>query len=358
MTSPNLTRLNQTTPNPANPNPATPNLAPMNRATAQRRLPVRAALIALTTLPLTACLMDSPYFGQTFSSTTSEVPIQTWTTDKSRLVKIECSKAYHGGLYPAFGPETWLPVADVTPSSQPSYDPNGLAAYSAGVRQALSADCWHADGAYNPPKYMTALRATQQTASGSTTVFRVFDAAGLECLGREIGKARSWGGWISPGCALNYSNSSTPLPWVKIIATSQGAASMAMARPLSLKSAPTTTALTADEMARVHADEPYDEAWAAAMEKRLTEAFHDANPQGSALLSASCRHTMCKVEVLHADAQAALEFAEALAPYGLYSGDGEHGQQYDFRSDKGSGTVYYLARDAHRLPTGPARQQP
>lgn len=354
-------------PNLTAPSVPTTNRQPLRRPPS-RRLPLRAALIAVAALPLTACVFDSPYFGQTFTSTASTIPIQTWTTDNTRPVKIECSKAYHGGLYPAFEPETWLPVADIAPGSQPSYDPNGGVIYNAGRSQVLPAECWHADGAYNPPKYMTALRATQQTASLSTTVFRVFDAAGLECLGREIGKARSWIGWMSPGCALNYSNSSTPLPWVKIIANAQGAASMATARPLSLKSAPTTAptatltatltaALTADEMARAHAGEAYDEAWAAAMEKRLTEAFHSAAPQGSALLSASCRHTMCKVEVLHADAQAALEFAEALAPHGLYSGDGERGQRYDFRSDKGSGTVYYLARDEHKLPTGAARQR-
>jgi hypothetical protein len=179
---------------------------------------VATLALAAVTLTLTGCVFDSPYWAQTFDNTTSVVPIQTWTTDKTRDVKIECSQAYHGGLQPAFGPEDWHFVTNLTPSQSASYDPMGAMVYSAGKTMALPASCWYADTAYSPPKYMTALKASQLTASGTTTVYRVFDSAGLECLGREIGKGKSWFAWLSKNCALNYSGSSTALPWVRIIA--------------------------------------------------------------------------------------------------------------------------------------------
>ena len=70
------------------------------------------------------------------------------------------------------------------------------------------------------------------------------------------------------------------------------------------------------------------------------------------LQAATCHHTMCRVEVHHADEAAALQFAVALAPQGLFSGDGSHGQQYEIRADRVVTTVYYLAREDQRLPAG------
>lgn len=323
------------------------------------RIPtLRAALVAAISVPLTACVLDSPYFGQTFASTTTAIPIQAWTGDNNRTVRIECSKAYHAGIYPWGGPEVWLPVADLTPSAVPSYDPNGGVTYSAGIKQALPAACWYADNAYTPPKYMTALRATQLNANGSTVTFRVFDAGGLECKGREVGKSRSWTGWVNAGCALTYSNSTTLLPWVRISSNTLGVAAMAAAAPTALtrKGEPPSSmnGPGADEMARAFDSEATDKTWAEGMQHQLLLAFSQTHPEGTDLQSASCRQTMCQVIVVHDDEAALGRFAAALAPYGLYSGDGQRGRRYDLATRAGLGAVYYLARDDHSLPgTGP-----
>ena len=328
---------------------------------------LRTLLAAAATLPLSACVLDSPYFGQSFNSTTASIPIQAWTNDKSRQVKIECSKASHAGLYPWGGPENWLPVANVMPSSSPSYDPNAGVTYSVGTKQVLPAGCWHADTAYNPPIYMTALRATQLNSNGATVTFRVFNAAGLECKGLEVGKSRSWIGWLAPGCALTYANSTTPLPWVRILSYTLGVSAMSApagaSSSLTIGSAPAVdkaeAAASAEPdaatMAKAFDSEDSDKSWADAAQHRLLVAFAEARPEGTELKSALCRQTMCQVIVQHQDEEALAHFVAALAPAGLYSGDGERGRRYDLPARKGLAAVYYLAREDHRLPVAAGR---
>jgi hypothetical protein len=315
----------------------------------------RVLPVGLVALALGGCVFESPYWAQTFDSTGSQIPIQTWTTDKTRNVKIECSKAYHGGLQPPFGPEEWHLVTNLTPSVNPSYDTAGAAIYSAGTKIALPSVCWHADGAYSPPKHMTALRATQLTASGGTTVYRVFDLAGLECLGRENGKGGSWFSWLSKHCAKTYSDGSTPIPWVRVIANAAGASAMAVrALPKAMAAAPAAAAQTSSEdlvasLDRAFQGEPVDPKWGASQAARLRAAFEAARPSGSVLVDSACRSTLCRVEVTHADIAAQERFVGALAPLGLFSNDGASGAAQHSGGKSGMRSVYFMAREGRDL---------
>ena len=108
-------------------------------------------------------------------------------------------------------------------------------------------------------------------------------------------------------------------------------------------------------MARTFDAEPADAAWAEPMAQRLMVAFAEAHPEGTELQSASCRQTMCQVVVIHEDEAALDRFAAALAPQGLYSGDGIRGRRYELKTKAGLGAVYYLAREEHRLPGADSR---
>ncbi len=168
----------------------------------------RTLLAAVLAVSMSGCLLTSPFWGQEFSTHTEAIPLQAWTSNKTAAITFECATAFHGGLYPPFGTPTWIPVANIMPSQNPSYDSLGTAIYSAGVKMALPSSCWRMD---TNNSWYTSIRATQITTSG-TTVYRVFDQAGLSCLGASIGSSGSWLGWT--GCPLTYSNSSNAVPYV------------------------------------------------------------------------------------------------------------------------------------------------
>lgn len=315
------------------------------------------ALAALTLAATAGCVFDSPYWAQTFASTTTPVPIQTWVMNRTAPVVIECSPAYHGGLYPWGGPETWLPVTSLTPSTQASYDPSGTVTYSAGTSMSLPAGCWHADDAYTPAKYMTALRA-RQTIGSTTTTFNVFDTTGLECLGREIGKGRSWVAWLGKGCALTYSGSTTAIPYVRIIANALGSGAMAARSlapaPMAGAAAPAkalkadTGAAQAAVVAASFEAQPVDTAWSAETEARLRMALDGASGAGAQVAAMACRSTMCRIEVTHDGATGAGGFLARIATSGLFSNDGQRGLMVESSRTQ---AVYYLAREGQKLPT-------
>jgi hypothetical protein len=164
----------------------------------------RGALVALvalgvaaTPLILSGCLMTTPYWNQEFADHTKAVPFQAFTTNKSIQVKFECAKAFHGGLYPDAASATWVLVGNVTPQGQPLLDSDGNSVYGARKSAVLPAACWRFDPANSI--WYAAARATQ--GAGQDPFF-TFDNAGLECLGRENGKAASWFGWIGKGCQV------------------------------------------------------------------------------------------------------------------------------------------------------------
>jgi len=178
---------------------------------------VRAIGAVIVLVTLSGCLLTSPYWNQEFDDHTAVTPLQAWTTDKTKRVKFQCAKAFHGGLYPSAATATWVLVTKVNPGQQPLNDSFGGNIYGAGIKTALPASCWRLDPGNS--LWYAAVRARQ--GSGSSTVkYQTFNKAGLECLGHENGKATSWFGWITKGCVQTYSGSTTPIPYVIFRATS------------------------------------------------------------------------------------------------------------------------------------------
>jgi hypothetical protein len=152
---------------------------------------------------LNGCLLTSPYWNQEFDDHTEAISLQAFTGNKNVAVKFQCAKAYHGGLYPSAATASWVQVANITPQSQGLLDPSNNRVFGAGTYKALPATCWRFDSANS--SWYAAVRATQNTTVLGTTqkYFHTFDKAGLECLGRETGKAANWIGWNGKGCVSN-----------------------------------------------------------------------------------------------------------------------------------------------------------
>lgn len=178
-----------------------------------KKLTVRATKIGIfIALPnLSGCLLISPFWNQQFANHNNAIPMQTFTMNNSYPVKFECAKAAHFGLYPSADAAVWVSITSAYPSANPAFDPLGASVYTAGINTALPASCWRQDPANSI--WYAAIRATQSTSSSGTTQFQTFTKAGLECLGREVGKATSWTGWINKNCAATYSGSTTTIPY-------------------------------------------------------------------------------------------------------------------------------------------------
>lgn len=185
-------------------------------ATRFRRNCTKVLGAATAMVALSGCLLTSPYWNQEFDDHTAPIPLQAWTTNKSKPVKFECAQAFHGGLYPSAGSAAWVLIANVNPQTQPLLDPEGAKVFGASKFTALPQACWRLE---SNGLYYAAVRATQGTGSDKVS-YSTFSKVGLECLGRENGKAASWFGWLTKNCATTYSNSSTQIPYVIFRATS------------------------------------------------------------------------------------------------------------------------------------------
>ena len=172
--------------------------------------PARMIVTVSALFALNGCLITSPYFNQNFSNHTQPIPIQTWIGSPNKDVRIQCAQAYHAGLYPFGGDPTWVNVTTIKSQGKANFAPDGSATYSAGKSMVLPAACWRKDPANNI--WYSALRAYRLDSPSSK--FDVVNLSGLECVGRENGKAASWLGYFSKNCALTYSGSSTKVPYV------------------------------------------------------------------------------------------------------------------------------------------------
>jgi len=167
---------------------------------------------------LSGCLITSPYWNQEFSNHTSAIPLQAWTNHTGHPVRVECSQAFHGGLYPSPS-GSWSHVTNLYAQSPGVLDPAGTRIYSVGKSMVLPASCWRSENTSAGIRYYAAVRMIQTKpkifGSGYQDVkFSTFDKTGLECLGRENGKDASWLGYIGEGCTKTYSNSNTEIPFV------------------------------------------------------------------------------------------------------------------------------------------------
>lgn len=175
------------------------------------RFAPKALGAAIISASLSGCLLTSPYWNQVFSDHTKPIPMQAWTTDKTKQIKFECAQSFHGGLYPSAGSASWVLVANVGPQSQPLLDSFGSKIYGASKFAPLPAACWRKDPGND--QWYAAVRATQ--GSGASAVsYSTFDKAGLACLGQQNGQATSWFGWITKDCTKTYSGSSNDIPYV------------------------------------------------------------------------------------------------------------------------------------------------
>ncbi len=166
--------------------------------------------LAMALLTLSGC-MTSPYWNQEFEDRTGLIPLQSFTTDKTKVVKFECAKAFHGGLYPDEGSAEWVLIDTVMPSQQSLKDSFGSKIYGAGIKRVLPDSCWRQDGSNSV--WYSSVRATQGSGSNLRN-FSTFDRDGLECLGRENGKATRYSGYIGKGCVKTYFESTEPIPYV------------------------------------------------------------------------------------------------------------------------------------------------
>lgn len=178
---------------------------------------LRFTVLTAVALALPGCLITSPYWNQVFDSHTDKVSMQAWVNDKTLTVKFQCAQAYHGGLYPFGGTPTWHLVQNVAVSDTPIYDPAGAAVYTAGIYKALPSQCWRQDPSNNV--WYAAVRASHPTSNGPE-FYHTVDKNGLECVGRENGKAGSWYRWFTAGCYKTYLNSDEHVPYVIIRANS------------------------------------------------------------------------------------------------------------------------------------------
>jgi len=162
--------------------------------------------IALGIAVLCSGCVTTPYWNQEFADHTAAIPIQAWTPNGTAPVKIECSQAFHGGLYPWSTGGNWQHVTDIDPSlSTASYDSKGSAIYSAGIKMVLPSYCWRSENTSAGIRWYSAIRASY--LDGSTTrKFYTFDDDGLACLGREMGEDRTISGWLNAGCFKQYSS--------------------------------------------------------------------------------------------------------------------------------------------------------
>lgn len=184
------------------------------------RASARALGVVTALLALNGCLITSPYWGQEFSDRTQTIPIQTWPGSANTQVQVECAQAFHGGVYPNETDANWLFVTNITSQSSQSEgltDPQGVTIFGAGTEMVLPANCWRQDPTYN--KWYSALRASLAGVP-SGKKFSTFDIVGLECLGRENGKAAYWFGYASKGCTVKYANSTKEVPYVLFKASS------------------------------------------------------------------------------------------------------------------------------------------
>ena len=193
----------------------------MNKANAINL--VKVVLISTILLQIQGCLITSPFWGYRPSSTTAPIPFQVWTYYNSHPLRVQCATSIEGDGTLSGGVVSYINVGTIPISNRPSLDGEGTPMYSAASNITLREECWHhftGHGGYS----LANIRVTQLQPAfsgggggGTTTViFDSFDKIGLECLGREVGKAQSWFGYFNKGCEkrLGSGTSAPKAPYI------------------------------------------------------------------------------------------------------------------------------------------------
>lgn len=154
--------------------------------------------ILIVTLILTSCA-TSPYWGQVVANTRGAVPVQLWSTTANDSFKVECSPATAGGN--SFG-GNYTYLKDITTSSAPQRDPKNGLTYTVSDTVEIPRNCWRdieRAGIIDPDgaRLVTVLRITRNSDGRLVTTF---DDKQLECVTAQVGKQKSWLGWVGQNC--------------------------------------------------------------------------------------------------------------------------------------------------------------
>lgn len=181
---------------------------------------------------LAGCAVTSPYWDYVPDSTSAPIPFQVWS-DGTSAVYVECANDTGAHGNPSAGDASYVAAATIHPNTQPSLDSAGAALYSGSTQVVLPSACWKYFSDYD--FWQANVRVVRLGSDGKKVPFSNFDKAGLECLGREVGKAASWFGALNKGCEKHFLGSDTATPYIvlRIDGYANGVASAAAPAPSS-----------------------------------------------------------------------------------------------------------------------------
>jgi hypothetical protein len=203
------------------------------------------------------CAISSPHWDYVPASTSAPIPFQAWATSQTNPVVVECADDTNAHGWPTDGEASYVFVANLTPSATASLDPGGSRVYSASGSHALPSTCWKYFGDYD---FWQANLRLSQVVDGSKRIFSSFDKPGLECLGREVGKARQWLGFFDK-CEKRYLGSSDKIPYIvlRIDGYAEGLGSTAQSQARAKLAAPAADQRI-EKLPAVQSIAPIDEA--------------------------------------------------------------------------------------------------
>jgi len=143
---------------------------------------------------------------QVFAKTTSEIPVQVWSSSQNETFSVECAPATFAATQ--FNNRPFVPLPDIQTTEEPHYDPSGTAMYSASAIVTLPSECWRdlrstfqdVETQYGYT-YLSMLRIKRKSDG---RLVHVFNKDGLECLGKANGAAASWYGYLSEDCQYTH----------------------------------------------------------------------------------------------------------------------------------------------------------
>ena len=112
----------------------------------------------------------------------------------------------------------------------------------------------------------------------------------------------------------------------------------------------------ASELEQHLADEPYDSEWAESIEDQMANVItEELQLEGNELVEATCRSTLCRIEIGHESQLAESKFLLAIASHDDLINSIEDVVTYRVAAeDSGDGiahSVFFIARKGHQLPT-------
>jgi hypothetical protein len=168
--------------------------------------------------------------------------VQVWTPYTSPSIVVECATATTAHGSPDPDESAYVVATNLTVSSADHFDSSGQTMHSAAAMVTFPSRCWNYFGDYD--FWQINLRVSQIVPDGygGTTkrIFSSFDNAGIACLGREVGAAGNWLGFVGKNCEMTYLGSSDLVPYIvlRINGYSAGLGTAAALAPARAKKSP------------------------------------------------------------------------------------------------------------------------